>query len=115
MSPGRLRAREATRRRAWVSGLGARRPVLPPLEYGHPVVAVHPGNEAEADFLGADRFAGAGDAAIAEAFLVHLPDHVEDAAVLFGIAMQRAGVGIAFLDSETTLWVPPVPGLPGGC
>ena len=115
MSPGRLRAREATRRRLWVSGLGARRPVSPPLEYGHAVVAVHPGDEADAGFLEADGFAGAGDGAVAEAFPVHLPDHIEDAAVLLGFAMQRAGVAIAFLDSETTLWVPPVPGLPDGC
>jgi hypothetical protein len=53
---------------------------LPPLEDGRAVVAVHLGDEAEADFFGANGFAGAGDGAVAEAFLVHLAGHVEDAA-----------------------------------
>jgi hypothetical protein len=36
------------------------------------MVVVHLGDEAEADFLGADGFAGAGGGAVAEAFRVHL-------------------------------------------
>jgi hypothetical protein len=55
---------------------------LPALKDRHAVVAVHLSDEAEADFLGTNRFAGAGDRAVAEAFLVHLPDHVEHPAVL---------------------------------
>jgi len=39
---------------------------LPALEDGHAVVPVHLRDEAEADFLGANRFTGAGDSAVAE-------------------------------------------------
>ena len=57
---------------------------------GHAVVAVHLGDEAEGDFLGANGLAGASDGAVAEAFLVHRPDHVEDAAVLLGVVKDAA-------------------------
>ncbi len=63
-------------------------------EGGQSVIAVEFGNKAEADFLGTDRFAGAGDGAGAEALLVHLADHGEGAPVLFGMALgQEVEVG----------------------
>jgi tetratricopeptide (TPR) repeat protein len=48
------------------------------------------GDEVEADFLGADGFAGAGDGAVAETFLVHLATMLSHAAFFLGLAL-RAG------------------------
>ena len=57
------------------------------LEGAYQVIAVEAGDEVEADFLGADSFAGAGDGAVAEAFLVHGVDHFDDALVAFRLAL----------------------------
>src|ERR1019366_5822211 len=62
---------------------------LTPLEDRQSVVAVHLGDEAEADFLRTHRLAGTGNGAVAETFLVHLLHHVEHAAVLFGFALRE--------------------------
>src|SRR5687768_542614 len=54
-----------------------------------PVIAIHARDEFEADFLGAHGFAGARDGAIAKTFRVHLADHVEGAALAFGLALRK--------------------------
>src|SRR5437899_8929376 len=55
----------------------------------HGIVAVHFGDEAEADSLGTNRFARAGDAAVSKAFGIHLGDDVEDAASFLRLALGQ--------------------------
>ena len=53
------------------------------------VVPIHFSDEAEADFLGADGFAGAGHGAVAKTFGVHLADHAKRAAVFLSFALRQ--------------------------
>ena len=56
---------------------------------GGEVVAVELRNVACADFFRADGFALKLVGAVSESFFVHLLDHVEDAAVFFGLALRE--------------------------
>src|SRR5260370_1086482 len=53
------------------------------------VLAVHPGDELEADLLWTDRLAGTGYRAVAKPFGVHRLDHARDAPFLFVLALRK--------------------------
>ena len=51
------------------------------------VVAIHFGDKVEADFFGANGFAGAGHGAVAKTFGVHLLNHFGNTPVFLGLAL----------------------------
>src|SRR5689334_12623761 len=59
------------------------------LERRQPVITIELGDEVQADFLRANRFARPRDRATAKAFGVHLAHHIQGAAVLFGLALRE--------------------------
>src|SRR5690606_38335323 len=61
---------------------------VPRAERGAQVVAVHPGDGVDADFLGTSFLAFAVELAAAEPFEIHLPDHAEGPPRALGLALR---------------------------
>jgi len=53
------------------------------------VIAIHPGDELEGDFLWTNRFARTHNGAVPEAFFVHLLDHIENPPVFLRLTLWQ--------------------------